>query len=93
MGTLHYERGTYLWAMDRDDEAADAYRASIAFAPDAFHSYHDLAVIMSRKPGMGAEAARLAVMALARLDSASSSSASGTRVAPFVAIVSSMRCT
>jgi tetratricopeptide (TPR) repeat protein len=71
MGTLHYERGTYLWAMDRDDEAADSYRASIAFAPDAFHSYHDLAVIMSRKPGMGAEAARLAVMALARLDSAS----------------------
>ena len=71
MGTMHYERGTYLWAMDRDDEAADAYRKSIAFDAEAFHSYHDLAVIMSHKPGMGAEAARLAAMALARLDSAS----------------------
>ncbi|HIF41590.1 MAG TPA: tetratricopeptide repeat protein [Planctomycetes bacterium] len=79
MGTMHYERGTYLWAMDRDDEAADAYRTSIAFDPEAFHSYHDLAVIMSRKPGMGAEAARLAAMALARLDSASGISDPGYR--------------
>jgi tetratricopeptide (TPR) repeat protein len=71
ISTMHYERGTYLWAMGRDDEAADAYRTSIDFDPEAFHSYHDLAVILSRKPGMGAEAARHAKDALARLDSAS----------------------
>ena len=76
---MHYERGSYLWAMDRDDEAADAYRTSIAYDPDGFHAYHDLAVLMSHEPGMGAEAARLAAMALVRLDSTSGITEPGYR--------------
>jgi tetratricopeptide (TPR) repeat protein len=79
MGTMHYERGSYLWTMDRDDEAADAYRTSIAYDPDGFHAYHDLAVLMSHEPGMGAEAARLAAMALVRLDSTSGITEPGYR--------------
>ncbi len=71
MSTMYYELGSYLLSMGREDDAADAYRTAIAYDSDSFHAYHDLAIIMSHKPGMGAEAARLAAMALERLETSS----------------------
>ncbi len=79
LGIMYYERGTFLWALEREPEALEAYRTSLAHDPKPFPPYHDLAVIMSQQPGMGAEAARLAAMALERLESAAGMDQPGYR--------------